>query len=217
MDSPNASVAQSPHTFRPEQPHHAGHASPRPTSSDDDGHMAIFAKTPDPRRERYEQLRQIVKLGLENFRKLGQALREIRETELWTLDCKTWQECCRKHWGISHTHAGRLIDAALFADAAEAAGLPAPTSERQVRTLRAVEPEERIETWREAQQAGGTPDALATAVAKRNPRVANARKLKPIRLRVPGGTIVIEPNKRFQGVEETLRHGLHLLERKQAA
>lgn len=178
-------------------------------------HMASIFSRPDPKQERYEQLRQVVTLGLANFRKTGQALREIKETELWRLDCKTWSECCKRHWDITPEHASRLIDAALFADRAEAAGLDPPTSERQARPLRSVPPEEQLTAWQEAIAEGATPQAIERATRKANPRVGNSKERpKPIRLKVPGASVIIEPNRRFQGTEQALRHALEILDQR---
>lgn len=177
--------------------------------------MAIFNK-PDPRRDRYDQLRQVVTLGIANFRKTGLALKEIRDGELWKLDCATWSECCKRHWGISQQHAGRLIDAALFADQVEPTG-SIPKTESQARPFRSLPPEERVEAWKEAVAAGGTPDAIATAVATRHPRRSIPKRPKPLRFRVPGATVVIEPNKRFHGAEESLRFAIEMIAKKKLA
>lgn len=176
--------------------------------------MALFGTTPDPRYERYEKLRTVVSLGIDNFRRTGKALKEIRDSELWRLDSATWADCCKTHWKITPQHATRLIDAATFAEEVEPTG-SVPQNENQVRALRALPVEDRAEAWSEAAKDGATPQAIRAAVEKRTPRRSN--RPRPMRFRLPGAILIIEPNKRFHGVRETLDFAIQQLESKRDA
>lgn len=175
--------------------------------------MAFFSTgttaTPEDR-TRYDQLVQVVTLSLDNFRKIGRALKEIRDKELHKLDHITWAECCQQKWKITTQHAARLIDAHTIAELIEPMGSTIQ-NERQVRPLRGLEPAQQIEAWHEAQKEGGTHEAIERAAAKRKPRKRRPKTLRPTRLRVPGAWVTITPNKKFTTTVAALEHALQMV------
>jgi hypothetical protein len=172
--------------------------------------MGIFGNDDGGKAARYEQLKQQVTLGLENFRRLGKALGEIRDKELFKIEFTSFEQCCETHWKISKTHAHRLIAAATIAELLEPMGYEVQ-NERQVRPLRDLEPDDQVAAWSEAQEEGGTADAVERAAAKRRPRTKKFKLAKPIRLRAAGGWVTITPNRKFVNAELTLAEALKLL------
>lgn len=175
--------------------------------------MAFFERNSDATgRDRLEHLCQIVDLSLKQFRKAGEALAEIRDLQLYRLTHDTFADFCRERWGISDTHASRLIAAHSFCELLGPTGDLIAT-EHQARNVRKLAPKQQAEVLDEIH--AGTP--VAMAIRKHLPIGKKSRGgLKPIRFRLPGCTLVIEPNRKFPGVEETISNLLKLLEHKQA-
>jgi hypothetical protein len=181
--------------------------------------MGIFSGNDDHEkadRDRWDQLAPIADAAVRNFQKLGKILAEIRDKQLYRFEHGTFAQCCEQRWKISERHACRMIDAAAFCDELGPAG-QVPATERQFRALKMLPAEERIEAWNEAQANGGTPVAIATAIAKRKPRVKKSGALKPLRLKVPGGSVVITPNRRGNDYGELLHHALAMIGQRAAA
>ena len=185
------------------------------------GVMGIFSKSQPSDAEilRLEQLTQIVTHGLNQFEKVGRALEEIRTAELYRMKAGTFALYCENEWGMSPRHAERLISASAVGRELRPTGR-VPENENQARQLSSLEPAHRFDAWEETVAATpeGEPIAgkvLSAAVAKR--KKSTKRKPRAVRIRVPGATLVIEPNSRFHGPEESLRFALESLAQKSAA
>jgi hypothetical protein len=87
----------------------------------------------------------------------------------------TFENYCRVRWNISKTHANRQIQAAGVFENLTPMGVTAPETERQVRPLTGLSPEQQREAWTEA--VATAPDGKVTAkhveevVKKRIPEV----------------------------------------------
>jgi hypothetical protein len=173
--------------------------------------MGIFTtNTPDDT-ERLEQLCSVVDLGLRQFHKVGLALEEIRDRQLYRKDTDTFETFCNRRWGMSRQHAQRLIEAAQLCRELGSHGEHVE-NERQARALRTLPPEQRIAAVKESQTRG----VPVTTIAKHR-APTGGKKTKPTRIRVPGATVIIEPNNRFQGLEATLAEALQKLASQAAA
>lgn len=170
----------------------------------------------------YEQqelarLRQIVAEGLAKCFEVGFALKTIRDRQLYRDDAKTFEEFCLTAFRLTERRAYQLIAAAEVATNLNqgSADAPAPTSERQVRPLTSLSPADQVDAWTEATELAGnqapTAAQVETAVRKRRPMKKKATRQKPIRYRVPGGTVTIVPNKSFTSAEEVLQAALRKL------
>lgn len=169
------------------------------------------AATPNPDDERLEALCETVTQGLSDFVKVGDALAEIRDAQLYRRQAGTFEAFCRDRWGMTPQHAGRLMNAASICRQLEPTG-SVPQSERQARELGTLDEETRLEAWTEAQESanekGVVPArAVREAVAKRQPK-KKRRVIKPARFRVPGATVVVEPNSKFRGWQESLEDAI---------
>jgi hypothetical protein len=112
--------------------------------------------TPD---EEWERTR--LELRVERaFYEAGKALAELRDKRLYRSTHKTFEEYCRDRFGFSRRHPYRLMDAATVVDNLCPNGTQEslvanrtyvlPTSERQVRDLVSLEPEQQREIWQKA-------------------------------------------------------------------
>lgn len=77
------------------------------------------------------------------------ALVVIRDQRLYRTTHATFEEYCRDRWRISRAHAYRMIEAARVVENLSPMG-DIPTSERQVRPLAALTPEQQRVAWVEA-------------------------------------------------------------------
>lgn len=123
---------------------------------------------------RLQDLETIIEKGLQTFVDVGGALLEVRDSRLYKATHGTFEEYCRKRWGMSKTHANRMIEAVRVADNLTPTGV-IPATERVARPLVSLSPEEQREAW---QLAKGTADSESRPVTARD--VADAvYKLKP--------------------------------------
>ena len=180
----------------------------------------MFTRTADadspgatPDTERFDKLCELVTRGLRNFAAVGRALEEIKDSQLYRCRFETFDECCRVQWHMTPQHAGRLIVAAALCRELEPTG-SLPQTEHAARQIASLPKEERIPAWKEALTQGGDGKAVAAAVKKRRPAAKRSSRVATLRLRVPGGTVVIEPNKRFTDAETVLLHALDKLREK---
>jgi hypothetical protein len=91
------------------------------------------------------ELRKSIKL---QFVEVGNALLSIRDNRLYRITHRTFEAYCKGKWGMKKSHAYRLIDAASVAVNLSPMGdNPKPTSERQVRLLTKLEPEQQKTAW----------------------------------------------------------------------
>lgn len=66
-------------------------------------------------RKRLRKAETVIKRGFKSFLKVGLELKKIHDEKLYRQAHKTWAAYCRKRWGITRTHAERLIAAARLA------------------------------------------------------------------------------------------------------
>lgn len=96
-------------------------------------------------------LEQIIETNIQAFYQVGCALRDIRDRQLYKLLGYTrFEDYCEERWDISRIHAYRLESAAKVIDNLKMLpnGLQClPTSERQVRPLAALPPEQQRQMW----------------------------------------------------------------------
>ena len=102
-----------------------------------------------------EELETIIESGLKTFVEVGNALSEIRDGLLYRVDHDTFEDYCIDRWGMKRAYANGLIRSAKVVDnlatmVATSEEIHLPTSERQVRPLTKLKPDERKEVWKEA-------------------------------------------------------------------
>jgi hypothetical protein len=177
--------------------------------------MAIFGSDPEQKdRDRWTRLAEVVGNGLRNFQILGAALKEIRDQQLYRFEFATFELCCEAKWKITSRHALRLITA--FETAKEIGPIGPDVAEHHLRPLAALPIDQRKAAYDEAQQDGGDVPAIERAVRRRKPK-KKPTGLKPLRMKVPGGTIAVTPNRRATSHEQMLVDALHMLRQAQHA
>ena len=92
-----------------------------------------------------------IERGMATFIEVGSALAAIRDAKLYRADYPTFEEYCRERWGMSKTHANRLVASAEVAALVAPMGVIPPT-ERQVRPLTRLSPDEQPVAWERAQE-----------------------------------------------------------------
>lgn len=115
---------------------------------------------------------RVIERGLGTFIDVGIALGKVRVGKLYRAEYPTFEAYCAQKWGITPRRARQISDAAEvvrnIADGNHGSHLPTPTSERQVRDLTSLPPEEQKEVWgRAVDSAGGVaPTGKQVAEAK---------------------------------------------------
>jgi hypothetical protein len=104
------------------------------------------------------ELEKIVTTGLQSWIDVGEALIEIRDSRLYRIEAKTFEEYCQIKFKMSRRHANNLIAAAPVV---KTLGSTLPISQRAAGELVKVEPDKRQEVFAKAtEDAGGhTPTA----------------------------------------------------------
>ena len=194
------------------------HALVRPGRclADDNGMGSIkdifFTSGPtEADRPELERLVGVVQRGLAAWAEAGEALKVLRENQLWRLDgARTWEDWCDKRLNIGPRRVLQLEQSAAFGRqlaellpskiGSTASAFQLPPSPAPLEPLAGLETaEERVAAYIEASEdAGGVPtrEHVKRAVAKRKGKtpIPKAR-----RYRVPGATVRIEFNAKTNG------------------
>lgn len=97
-----------------------------------------------------KECEQVIERGLNTFVDVGNALLEIRDNKLYRIEYKTFEEYCKERWNISRPRAYQLIEAAgVINNLSTMVDKNLFISERQIRPLSKLEPEEQIEVWQQ--------------------------------------------------------------------
>jgi hypothetical protein len=81
-------------------------------------------EAPDTPALTLEQLEDIIKKNEPAYLRIGAALAQIRERNLFKPNYKTWKEYVETRWSFSRSHAYRLINAAKLANASPIGDIP---------------------------------------------------------------------------------------------
>jgi hypothetical protein len=113
--------------------------------------------------KRLVALEATIKTGLATFMDVGNALAEIRDSRLYRIEHKTFEDYCREKWGMTDNYARRLISSA---EVVKTVPIGTVTTESQARELAKVEPEHREQVVAAAVEAtGGKITAVAIKTA----------------------------------------------------
>jgi hypothetical protein len=124
------------------------------------------------------RLEGVIRRGGKIFHKVGRALAEINQRELYRVRYASFADYCRDRWGFGRSHSYRLIDAAeVLEDLADLSPMgDTPQSERQARPLAQLDaPASRRAAWDAATAGPGAPtqadvqDVVARMLASDDP------------------------------------------------
>ena len=181
----------------------------------------------DQERQLRDRAEAVVLRGLkavDAVKEAGRALHTLKSRDLWRDTHDSWQQYVQERFGITARRAHQLTEFSMFADAvAEAigtSGTDVTLSERALRPLADVEPEEVQAVVAEAVAASGggepTPAAIRAAVATRKKKGSRKPRVeKPRTIRVGGAKVTITPtmaSPAFRGFRESLVAALAKLE-----
>ena len=132
----------------------------------------VPALTRDERSD-LKRLESIVRGGLNGFVEVGRALVEIHEKRLYRDSHSTFRDYIQDTWGRSESWLWQMIGASEVVENLAEAGLPSPSSERQIRPLVSLAPDTQREAWKTATDA--KPKPTSKDVAEAVERVAPKR------------------------------------------
>lgn len=172
-------------------------------------------------RELRDRAEAVVLRGLkavDAVKEAGRALHTLKSRELWRDTHDSWHLYVQERFGITARRAHQLTEFSMFTDAVAEAigttGTDVTLTERALRPLADVQPEEVPSVVAEAVAASGggepTPAAIRAAVAgrKKGSRKKKKDKVpKPVTVRVAGAKITITPTMAepaFRGFRESL-------------
>lgn len=162
-----------------------------------------------------ERLCKIVDRTIASYAEAGAALAEIRDNHLYRATHKTFEDFCRERWDMTPQHANRIIAAAKVAQNLSPTGSK-PATERLARPLAALAPQDQRDAWQEAQQLAANdpvrPAHVQKAVDRRRPAKKATKRAKPLRIKVPGAIVVIEPGRGYETPEKALEWALAKLQ-----
>jgi hypothetical protein len=92
----------------------------------------------------------IIDRHIQEFYQVGNALLEIRDGHLYRSTHDRFDDYCRQRWGMSKTHANRLVQSAEVIEDLGPVSVKLPETERQARPLAKLPREERKAAWKEA-------------------------------------------------------------------
>jgi len=132
---------------------------------------------------RFAELEKRIEQGMETWMDVGRALAEIRDTKLYRDEFLNFSDYLTQRWGMSKTHANRLIKADGVVRKIEKAGKKPPKSERVVRE--AAKDPDPVEALDEAEaQHGPSPSASQVAETVRKRASSNGPSLSDLVKRV---------------------------------
>lgn len=147
---------------------------------------------------------RVIKRGMRSFIAVGTTLLKIRKERLYHPEYRTFDEYCRKRWGWSRIHAHRQIQAADIGakllprgNALDGEKADIPETEKQIRPLAQLPPEQRQAAWDAAVKYAPNGKPTARQVA------AVVREMKP-----QPTPAEAEANRRAQEAEQKLRERL---------
>jgi hypothetical protein len=116
----------------------------------------------------------VIESGLKTFWQVGEALAKVRDGKLYKAEYGTFEDYCLKRWQMARPTAYQFIEAAAVREnlsaMADTPPMSLPKTERQVRPLTSLPPEQQKEAWNESLEAtGGMPtgkDVQAAAHAR---------------------------------------------------
>ena len=197
-----------------------------------DGIKGVFTSRPDPltpqELSRLDQLRQTIRDGIRGWVAAGEALREVKDRQLYRQTAPTFELWAETEFNLTGRRLHQLTDAAtqwaaIAAELPTAAAAGPPRSERTIRELRQLPAAERAPAYAEALAVATStadeptpPDTKTVAEVVHRRKKATGRKVKhkALRFRVPGATVSVEWNAKGDGdAAAALRFALDQLSR----
>ena len=164
--------------------------------------------------ERVKMLRRltgVAKKGLIAFHQVGEALRQIRDDELWRLEAETFDQWCCENLKMQYGRVNQLITLAKTLDGLVESGFTKlPADAKTARALVGLNDADAADAWRESLTVTSepTPQIVRGIVARRK----KTGITKPLAIRVPGCNVRLVPRKRgFVSYQRALEQAIQVL------
>lgn len=105
---------------------------------------------------RLRDLERVVQQGLETFYRVGKALMEIKESQLYRAGFPNFDAYCRAKWKMGRAYAYGLINTAEVMERLAGRFDVLPRNEAQVRPLLSLPPEKQLHAWDMALRTAGS-------------------------------------------------------------
>lgn len=157
---------------------------------------------------------QVVKSGLVAFVEAGKALKTIRDKQLYRQAFETFEAWAENELNLSGRRVLQIIESAETYENLKFVSTVTPKYEAQVRPLAGLTPTSQVEAWSEAVAAAAPAEPSGVEVKaaadkrRKNKRRRSSKSAKPVRLKVPGGIVMVTPNKAYGGLVPTLAEAL---------
>lgn len=134
---------------------------------------------------RLAELEGVIEQGLATFANVGNALREIREQGLYTVEHDTFEAYCKARWGMEVRRAQQLMAGSKVVEDLNANNCSRlPTIESQARPLTTLKPGEQPVAWEMAVEKAGDGKVTAAIVEDAVVEVMDLRLDEDMRQRV---------------------------------
>lgn len=120
------------------------------------------ALTPEEK-HRLDLLEGKIKSGIRTFKMVGDALLEIKEEQLYREHYTDFGQYCDEHWGLSRSHAERLVLASRVIKVLSPLGV-VPKSERSMRPLFDLEDDDKKRVWKAVLKKTHNPKKITGAL-----------------------------------------------------
>lgn len=156
---------------------------------------------------------QVVKSGLVAFVEAGKALKTIRDKQLYRQGFESFEAWSEHELNLSGRRVLQIIESAETYENLKFVSTVTPKYEAQVRPLAGLTPVDQVEAWSEAVAAAAPAEpsgveVKAAADKRRKNKRRSSKIAKPVRLKVPGGIVMVTPNKAYGGLVPTLAEAL---------
>lgn len=111
-----------------------------------------------------QEIEETLEAGRKAFARIGEKLKEIKEGRLYRDQYPSFDAYCEGRWSISGRHAARMIEGASVL--ALLGGTKAKVTERQLRPLSKLDPEDVPQAWEEAKRVSGSDSPPTSVVEK---------------------------------------------------
>lgn len=164
--------------------------------------------------ERVKMLRRltaVAKRGLIAFHQVGEALRTIRDDELWRLEASTFDQWCCETLKMQYGRVNQLITLAKTLDGLVDQGFTTlPSDAKTASALVGLNDVDAADAWRESLTVTDQP--TAKTVREIVARKKKDRIVRPLSIRVPGCNVRLVPRKRgFVSYQRSLEQALQIL------
>ena len=151
-------------------------------------------------RRELEECEAVIESGLQTFLEVGTALMTIRTARLHRTTHDTFEAYCRERWGMSKTHANRLIESADVVVNVTPIGVT-PASESVCRPLAPLPPAAQRAVWADAVAAApnGKPTARDTTAAVRRMATIERRREEKTAELTAAAEAISEPRPELAG------------------